>query len=150
MGSYFFVLQAQFQGVAATIASLVAHAQESIDITLVTPEAEAQRALDLAKCAGAESARVVAYEATNATRLPKVRLDDFTRQRDDLASTLNYVRFYLGDLLLNDEDPALYLDSDVASPTASLENNIASYIYPLDSLSCVGGVLRREHVFAEL
>jgi len=112
----------QFEGMAAAISSMLTASEEEISFTIVTNANETARAGAMAKCAGARHVRVVGWEHTNVTRLPKLSRGDFydprhrhvsMNQRQDLASVLNYVRFYLPELGLDDDGIVLYLDSDV-------------------------------------
>mmetsp|Transcript_22672 Transcript_22672/g.69701 ORF Transcript_22672/g.69701 Transcript_22672/m.69701 type:complete len:450 (-) Transcript_22672:126-1475(-) len=112
---------AQFEGLAAALASLVAATRgQELAVTLVTPQADSEKAVRIAQCAGVRGARVVPWESTNVTRLQMVNASElsgtlkkqWTSYRSELSSILNFVRFYLPEIVPGD-GPVLYLDSDV-------------------------------------
>ena len=111
----------QFEGLAAALASLVTFTETaSVGVTLVTPREDAKRAEKLAQCVGVSKVRVVPFEDTNVTRLKMVNaselssknLKKWTGYRQELGSVLNFVRFYLPEIVPGD-GPTLYVDSDV-------------------------------------
>jgi len=114
----------QFQGLAAALASLRMHKAnptQPVAVTIVTSRKDLRRAKQVAKCVGGLSskARVLAWEKTNATRLPFLTPSDFhntkgLNAKGNLSSALNYVRFYLGEFITGN-DPVLYLDADVVT-----------------------------------
>lgn len=109
----------QFHGLAGALTSLKVHAAEhqKVGVTIVTSKTDAPRARNLAKCVGFPKARVLSWEHTNVTRLPISTPEDFHNTKGlhkygNLTSVLNYVRFFLPELVPHAET-LLYLDSDL-------------------------------------
>lgn len=136
--------EAQFEGLAAALASIAESGGDAVAATVVTPEASVPAVTRLARCAAPTMpTRVVALEATPARRLA-ADLSAFGPSEakfGNLSTLLNFARFYPLEILPRATRFALYVDVDVVV-RCSAARLIRDTIAPLAAAAAGGGRAR--------